>query len=404
MLGSQATAATTTRVPAESWSLRRRRRDGEAGAQAACPLTTSIFLRIATEVAWDELPAGADIGTVTPFWRAVDPRSELAGKLRYGPDWIARQRAAEHGHCGCRRVERQLTTRRAKIPEHPTSAAEPPQRSMLIPQPGPQPGHDPLEGIDAKGTITTGAHCSRIPDAFRPVLEAVIRRLDRAPGTPSLYVYGSVATGMARVGRSDVDLVTIGLDATIARQWGQEFSTTFSGLCRGVEIGPAETPHYQGLGDEAHGNRVFLRHYCVHLSGPDPGAKLPDFAADRAAARGFNGDIGLRAAQWRQQRFTADPAWLGRRLARKTLFAVAGLVSIHDAIWTTDRTAAARRWGAVRPDLATALDMLVAWGDGESAAPSAQAIQQSLDDVVVPVVADFRDRIGLWAPAASDAT
>lgn len=268
---------------------------------------------------------------------------------------------------------------------------------------GSQAGHDPLEGIDALGMITTGAHRSRIPDAFRPVLEAVVQRLEQAPGTPSLYVYGSVATGMARVGSSDVDLVTIGLDATIARRWSHELSATFSGLCRGVEIGPADASDYRGPGDEAHGNRIFLRHYCVHLAGPEVGGTQPGFAADLAAARGFNGDIGLRAAQWRQQLLAADPASLARRMARKTLFAVAGLVSIHDSVWTTDRAAAARRWGTVKPDLAAALDRLLAWGNGESAAPSALAIQSALDGVVATVVADFRDRIGLWAPAASDA-
>lgn len=65
------------------------------GAEATCPLTTSIFLRIAAEAAWDELAAGARLSDVTPFWRAVDPTSELARKLRCGPEWIARQRAME---------------------------------------------------------------------------------------------------------------------------------------------------------------------------------------------------------------------------------------------------------------------------------------------------------------------
>ena len=65
------------------------------GAQAACPLTTSIFLRIAAEAAWDEIDAGAKLSAVTPFWRAVDPQSELARKLRCGPDWIAHQRDME---------------------------------------------------------------------------------------------------------------------------------------------------------------------------------------------------------------------------------------------------------------------------------------------------------------------
>jgi hypothetical protein len=67
----------------------------DAGAQATCPLTTSIFVRIAAEAAWDELEAGAALAEVTPFWRVVDPDSALAKKLRCGPQWVAQQRAAE---------------------------------------------------------------------------------------------------------------------------------------------------------------------------------------------------------------------------------------------------------------------------------------------------------------------
>lgn len=65
------------------------------GAVGTCPLTTSIFLRIAAEAAWDEMQAGASADDVTPFWRAVDPKSDLAKKLRCGPDWLAWQRATE---------------------------------------------------------------------------------------------------------------------------------------------------------------------------------------------------------------------------------------------------------------------------------------------------------------------
>ena len=266
----------------------------------------------------------------------------------------------------------------------------------------PPSGHDPLEGRDAAGMITTGAHRRNVPAAFEPVLEAAMQRLAQAPGTPSLYVYGSVATGMAKVGRSDVDLMTIGVDADLARAWGRELSTTFAALCRGVEIGAAELRHYEGPSDEAHGNRVFLRHYGVHLAGSDPRAALSDQPADRAAARGFNGDIGQRADQWRRQMTGADPAALARRLARKTLFAVAGLVSVHDTVWTTDRVAAAHRWGQLRPDLAIALDTLVAWGDGPAAVPSRREIETALAGVVAAVVADFQSLIGLWPPAAPD--
>lgn len=46
---------------------------------------------------------------------------------------------------------------------------------------------------------------------------------------------------------------------------------------------------------------------------------------------------------------------LGVRIARKTLLAVAGLVSIHDRTWTTGRSRAVQRWSELKPDLAVQL-------------------------------------------------
>lgn len=45
------------------------------------------------------------------------------------------------------------------------------------------------------------------------------------------------------------------------------------------------------------------------------------------ALRGFNGDIAQRLRHWRGALDNQHPAVLGRAIARKTLFAVAGLVS-----------------------------------------------------------------------------
>ena len=262
-------------------------------------------------------------------------------------------------------------------------------------------GHDPLEGVGPGGTIATGAHRDRLSIAFRPVLEKAAELLARLDGTPSLFVYGSVATGTARPGNSDVDLVTIGLDAGVSRTLAQRLTLEFSSLCRGVEIGAAQATDYQGPDDEAYGNRVFLRHYCVHLAGPNPRLGLPDFAADRAAARGFNGDIGLHADRWRRAvAGAADPVLLARRIARKTLFAVAGLVSIHDSTWTTDRAAAVWRFGAIRPQLAASLAALVDWGGDGTMRPARSDVQAVLDGAVADVVDAFASRIGLWDAAA----
>lgn len=271
-------------------------------------------------------------------------------------------------------------------------------RRMLPASPSPPHGHDPLEGVDADGCIVTGAHASRMVGEFKPVIDQALARFATLGAGHSLYLYGSVATGTARVGSSDVDFISVGLDPAIARRVGQQLSVEFAQLCRAVEVGPAQARDHEGPGDQAYGNRVFLRHYAVHLAGPDLTQGWPACPADAAAARGFNGDIGLCAERWCEQaRRDEPPSDLGRRMARKTLLAVAGLVSIHDSTWTTDRRAAARRWGELRPAQAGALQDLVAWSDAGPSVPAAAAVQAALEGVVADVVDEFRQRIGLWA-------
>lgn len=64
-------------------------------ADATCPVTTSIFLRIVAEAAWDEIQSGKALADVAPFWRVIDPDSPLAKKLRAGTQWLRDVRAAE---------------------------------------------------------------------------------------------------------------------------------------------------------------------------------------------------------------------------------------------------------------------------------------------------------------------
>jgi uncharacterized protein len=247
--------------------------------------------------------------------------------------------------------------------------------------------------------IVTGARRDRVPQEFEPVLSAVADQLSATAGEVSLYVYGSVATGTARAGSSDVDFLTVGLPAARAKDLATAMSDHFATECRGVELAPAQPEDLVGDEDAAYGNRVFLRHYCVHLQGPDRRADLSPFRADARAARGFNGDIARHLLHWRQRASEADQtvAALGRGVARKTLLAVAGLVSVHDTTWTTDRTGAAQRWSVIDPSLAGPLASLVAWSEGPLQ-PTADQLQAALarGGVVDQVARTFESSIGLW--------
>jgi hypothetical protein len=60
-------------------------------ADFTCLVTTGIFLRIIAEANYEKLNQGFTIHNVTPFWRAIDPKSTLAKKLSFGSDFLIEQ-------------------------------------------------------------------------------------------------------------------------------------------------------------------------------------------------------------------------------------------------------------------------------------------------------------------------
>lgn len=254
---------------------------------------------------------------------------------------------------------------------------------------------DPSEGLTVAGLIRTGASHAQIPDRFTNLLNAAVSRAQSDAPMASVYVYGSVATGTACSPESDVDLLTIGLRADRAATLGARLSAEFSQLCRGVEIAAGMVEDFEGVADEAYGGRVFLHHYCVHLAGPDLDRATSAFSGDQRAARGFNGDIAQLATRWQLDFESTDARKLGRIVARKSLLAVAGLVSVHDETWTTDREEASRRWGQIHPGLADGLHELLEWSALRST-PTTARLAHHLATTIDQIVGQFTADIGLW--------
>jgi len=63
--------------------------------EAACPVSTALFLRMVAEAAWEEIGAGRPVDEVAPFWRVVTPDSPVGRRLTVDPDWIRHRRALE---------------------------------------------------------------------------------------------------------------------------------------------------------------------------------------------------------------------------------------------------------------------------------------------------------------------
>ena len=66
----------------------------ELRADFTCPMTTGIFSRIMAEKNLEL--HGENYQNMTPFWRLVDTKSDLAKKLTYGKEVIQRLRETEN--------------------------------------------------------------------------------------------------------------------------------------------------------------------------------------------------------------------------------------------------------------------------------------------------------------------
>jgi hypothetical protein len=63
----------------------------EHNADYTCPVTTGIFLRIVAEANYEKLQQGIHVNDITPFWRVIEPNSQLAQKLTFGQEFIITQ-------------------------------------------------------------------------------------------------------------------------------------------------------------------------------------------------------------------------------------------------------------------------------------------------------------------------
>lgn len=73
----------------------RRRLAEKNKCDATCPVSTSIFLKIVAEHAWEEYARTGTTAELPPFWRVVESRSPMAKKLSFDPAWIDLQRELE---------------------------------------------------------------------------------------------------------------------------------------------------------------------------------------------------------------------------------------------------------------------------------------------------------------------
>jgi uncharacterized protein len=241
---------------------------------------------------------------------------------------------------------------------------------------------DPREGVADDGTITTGAERGRLSPVYAEVLEDAVETLRLALGDVlhSIYVYGSVATGQARPPNSDLDLIVVleHLVPEIVDAAAAELSGRHGRLVRAVGIGSVDLATLSREDETGHAERCFLKHYGVHLAGPDLRHAYPPCAATAQLAVGFNGDVATVLAQLRRQLGAEDDgrarAELAARACRKILVAAATLLSVREGGWSTDRGTAVDLIGRHAPELESLAAEALLWCDQEPPAGTSDVL------------------------------
>jgi len=68
-----------------------RRRKGDA----TCPVSSAIFIRIASQSAINDLENGKSTSEVTPFWRLLTSKDKISKRLTIDSEWLDIQRESE---------------------------------------------------------------------------------------------------------------------------------------------------------------------------------------------------------------------------------------------------------------------------------------------------------------------
>jgi len=152
-------------------------------------------------------------------------------------------------------------------------------------------------GVDKNGFIITEVGLNKVRPAFQEVLDKIKDEVIHTfgDGIHSLYLYGSVATGKARIKTSDLDLLLVLQQKATSKilqqihKFQNHLSVDHLNLFRNVGISLS----YVGeVKKDPFGWGCFIKHLCVCLYGENLGKNLSKFKPSKKVANAFGSDVG----------------------------------------------------------------------------------------------------------------
>ena len=225
-------------------------------------------------------------------------------------------------------------------------------------------------GLDENGFIVRDVVVEKIAPLYQECIKETIETLHmQFPKLlHSIYVYGSVARGNAKIGKSDLDILAIfnrDLDSCqhlAVKKLGDALSQKYLSLVR--DIGIAKTTLNYCLDPENYYEQAFLRELCVCVDGEDLSDQFGPYKLTKDIAISFNGDIAEVSERYLQKIKVATETEFHPTIqgfARKLIRTFYSMVMARSQIWSTKLEEQAEIFLQYFPDKEEVVKTLQAW-------------------------------------------
>lgn len=248
-------------------------------------------------------------------------------------------------------------------------------------------------GVDENGIILTEVSYEKITSQFKPIVESVLDAIvqEFSPLLDGVYLYGSIATGKAVKGTSDLDSVLVFKNkpseelleriSTLEAKLSKKYETALRNI--GLEVTDVTELCSE---KEKYGGMCFMKHLCICLYGNDIAKDVPGFKPSKEVAQGFNGDIGQKLEIFRSKidrtDMEAEIKKLSQSAAKKILRTGFSLVMPRTKSWTTNSQVCYDMFVKFYPEKAVEMKIALDW------AQSGSSNKKS--------VIEFIDKFGQW--------
>jgi predicted nucleotidyltransferase len=199
-------------------------------------------------------------------------------------------------------------------------------------------------GLDESGFIVRDVGLEKITTDFQKCVQETIETLHlQLPNLlHSVYVYGSVARGDAKKGKSDLDILAIfnrdlhNNEQQRVKQLGESLSQKYHALVR--DVGIAKTTLDYCMNANNYHEQAFLRELCVCVDGEDLRGQFGPYKLTEDIAISFNGDIAEVSERYFKKLKGATDAEFHvttQGFARKLIRTFYSMVMARSQIWST---------------------------------------------------------------------